>query len=75
MSEGNVISALMSHCPIHEPKKMTGFNPKNIQEALNYLSKMEAFDCQHAFIKDRSSRATGSTTKDHEIPKPPNKMA
>jgi hypothetical protein len=35
-------------------KKMIGCNLKNIQEALNYLNKMEALESQHDF-QDRSS--------------------
>ena len=54
MSEDDPISALISHCSIHVQKNIIDCKLKNIQEALNYLSKMEALDSQHDFRKDRS---------------------
>jgi hypothetical protein len=54
MSEDGLISALISHYSIHVQKNIIDCNLKNIQEALNYLSKMEALDSQHDFRKDRS---------------------
>ena len=46
-----VISALTSPYPIHVQKSVKGCNLKNTQDALNYLSKMEALDSQPTLDK------------------------
>jgi hypothetical protein len=55
MSEGDLISAFISHCSVHVKENMIGRNLKNIQEALHYLSKRGALDSQNGFTRDRSS--------------------
>ena len=55
ISEDDLISAVTLHYPIHVQKSMIGCNLKNTQDALNYLSKMEALDGQPNFKRDRLS--------------------
>lgn len=50
VGQDDLISALITYNSIHvQEKNKISCNLKNIQEALNYLNKMEALESQHDF--------------------------